>query len=146
MACTHCGKLYLQDRANNRKGNKPFCTKECKSAYLNTQSRGREIRKKRDHGHHVLVYMHDHPRADKKGMVFQHILVAEDVVGRSIKKHEVVHHINCVKNDNSRENLFVCENTSEHHRIHGSLNRCVEALLQSGAIVFDAEKKEYRIA
>ena len=148
VACTKCGTLFLQDRANHRKGNKPFCAAVCKSAYSKARSRGRTIVKKREHGEgfHVQVYQHDHPRADKTGKVFQHILVAEKMLGRGIEAYEKVHHINCVKNDNRPENLFVCASTAEHQRIHGSLNKCVELLLQSRAIIFDEERKEYRVA
>lgn len=49
----------------------------------------------------------DHPRADKSGMVLEHIVVMEEVLGRAVlwAKGEQVHHINGVKDDNRPENL-----------------------------------------
>lgn len=49
----------------------------------------------------------DHPRADKAGMVLEHIVVMEQKLGRSLdwRAGEQVHHINGVKDDNRPENL-----------------------------------------
>jgi len=48
-----------------------------------------------------------HPRADKAGMVLEHIVVMEMTLGRSIRWDlgEQVHHVNGVKDDNRPENL-----------------------------------------
>jgi hypothetical protein len=89
--------------------------------------------------------MHEHHRAGRHGTVFEHILVAEQKIGRPIERHERVHHINCIKDDNRPENLFVCADDREHFLIHGTLNDCVAELLASGAIVFDEDAKTYRV-
>lgn len=51
--------------------------------------------------------MPEHPRADKAGMVLEHIPILESVLGRSLDwlAGEQVHHINGVKDDNRPENL-----------------------------------------
>ena len=51
--------------------------------------------------------MPGHPRADKAGMVLEHIPVLETKIGRAIDwaLGEQVHHINGVKDDNRPENL-----------------------------------------
>ena len=46
-----------------------------------------------------------HPRAGRHPYVFEHILVAEDLLGRYLVKGETVHHRNCVRDDNRPENL-----------------------------------------
>lgn len=51
--------------------------------------------------------MPEHPRADKSGMVLEHIPVLEEKIGRPLdwRRGEQVHHINGVKDDNRPENL-----------------------------------------
>jgi hypothetical protein len=44
--------------------------------------------------------------------------VAEKRIGRSLRKGEVVHHINRNKKDNQPSNLWVFKNQSEHHKTH----------------------------
>jgi hypothetical protein len=55
---------------------------------------------------------------------YEHILIAEEMLGRKLKyfgqghpDNEVVHHIDCDKQNNSRENLLVCT-----HSYHTSLH------------------------
>lgn len=56
---------------------------------------------------YARVRRYGHPRGDKAGMVLEHIVVMEDVLGRAVDwtLGEQVHHINGVKDDNRPENL-----------------------------------------
>lgn len=67
-------------------------------------------------GGYVWIYMPEHHRASN-GRVFEHILVAEEKLGRKVTRDEVVHHINHVKTDNRPENLEVV-GRGEHVRNH----------------------------
>jgi len=68
-----------------------------------------------------MVFAPSHPRAhvgkDRRGYVLEHILIAEQKIGRSLAKGEVVHHINGNKKDNSPENLEVMD-SFEHRLLH----------------------------
>jgi hypothetical protein len=53
----------------------------------------------------VTVRVPGHPRAGRSPYVFEHILIAEDLLRRHLVEGESVHHINGVRDDNRPENL-----------------------------------------
>lgn len=92
-----------------------------------------------------MVYQPDHPHARENGYVYEHILVAENKLGRFLTDNEVVHHIDENKLNNSPDNLMVFSSPSEHMKYHwetrnhkyktadGQL-RTIEELAQLGGI------------
>lgn len=67
---------------------------------------------------YVLVKRPDHPGADVRGYVYEHRLVAEEQIGRALRKGEQVHHRNCVKTDNRPDNIEVASSIAEHRVLH----------------------------
>ncbi len=65
---------------------------------------------------YVLVWVPGHHRA-RKNYVYEHIIVAEKMLGREINWPEQVHHINEDRADNRPENLRVLS-PGQHHREH----------------------------
>ncbi len=54
---------------------------------------------------YVMVWVPEHPRGTRSNYVFEHILVMEVSIGRSLIGGESVHHRNGVRSDNRMENL-----------------------------------------
>jgi len=71
------------------------------------------------------VFRPDHPRANKKGYVLEHTLIAEKALGHFLPSGVETHHAN-----GSRDNgpLVICENGGYHILLH----RRAEALLACG--------------
>jgi hypothetical protein len=67
---------------------------------------------------YIKVIKKDHPRANLGLYVFEHILVAEKVLGKYLPEKASIHHVNEDKTDNRNENLVICEDESYHQYLH----------------------------
>jgi len=105
-----------------------FCSDPCsRAAHAND-------RYQRDDGY-ITINLPSHPRANKSGWVYEHIVVEERKLGRALKPKEVVHHRNENPSDNQPSNLRVFRNQAAHVRHHAR-----ERLLKQG-IDPDREKQ-----
>jgi hypothetical protein len=75
-----------------------------------------------NHNGYVEVRIPNHHRARGNGYVFEHILVAEEKLGRKLKVNEQVHHLNKNRQDNRPENLSILD-IAEHTRHHAPERR-----------------------
>jgi len=107
--CLFCLKKF---KASKRTGNKDpiYCSRECSS-----ENRKKPYIVKK--GYRKLL-IPKHSRADKKGYVFEHIVVMETYLGRSLVKNEVVHHIDHDRGNNKIENLMLFDSHSKHMAYH----------------------------
>lgn len=68
---------------------------------------------------YIIKYMPEHPRTiGNSGSVYEHILIAEQKLGRSLKEGEVVHHIDENRSNNNPDNLLVFKTKADHTRFH----------------------------
>lgn len=68
------------------------------------------------------VYMPNHHRAFDNECIYEHILKAEEKIGRELKDEEVVHHIDFDKTNNNYDNLMIFDSNKSHITYHGMLN------------------------
>jgi hypothetical protein len=75
---------------------------------------------------YISIYKPDHPRAAKsggyQGYVYEHILVAEKILGRHLHLNEDVHHLSFNHKDNRPENLLILLH-GQHTKLHNFMRR-----------------------
>lgn len=90
----------------------------------------------------MIVRSDGHPKA-RSGYVAEHILIAEDTIGRFLKNGEIVHHIDCDKKNNSPDNLSVLTR-AQHSSAHQSINGIIKGLIGAGIVWFDVKNFRYK--
>jgi hypothetical protein len=69
-------------------------------------------------GGYVLIRRPDHPRADSRGYVKEHILEVEKALGKFLPPGVEVHHVDEDKAHNRHANLVACQDHSYHSLLH----------------------------
>lgn len=64
------------------------------------------------------IYKPGYHRSHKSGRVYEHVLVAEKILGKPLPKNAVVHHIDGNGLNNNKNNLVICENDTYHKMLH----------------------------
>jgi hypothetical protein len=101
--CEFCGtpidSAYITKRGykRGRHGGIRYCSRVC-------ANRGREKKVKIDRHGYVYTYPEGCTRKDQR-QIYEHRLVMEKIIGRSLTKNETVHHKNGIRHDNRPENL-----------------------------------------
>ncbi len=118
ITCGFCKKQVLRDISTRK-----FCNNKCaiesKKKFLDIpdclESASRKLDKNLGY---VRVYVPMHPEANTWGYVYEHRVIAEQIIGRRLEKGEIVHHKNGKRWDNRPENLEVMTH-EEHGKLHG---------------------------
>lgn len=116
--CIVCGKRCTVYRSPSAQA-PVTCSLKCTGIKQRGQGNGSFSggRHLADNGY-VRVLSPDHPGADTRGYVWEHRIVMEQKLGRRLRRGEVVHHINHVRDDNRAENLELFASHSEHMKHH----------------------------
>lgn len=67
---------------------------------------------------YVQIYRPEHPKARDNGYVFEHTLIAEQVLGKPLPAKAQVHHVDDNGTNNSHRNLVLCEDDAYHKLLH----------------------------
>lgn len=67
---------------------------------------------------YVLIHQPKHSRADTRGYVLEHVLVAERALGKALPPAAQVHHVNLDRSDNRPQNLVICPDDAYHKLLH----------------------------
>lgn len=71
---------------------------------------------------YVLIKDANNPNADVRGYVYEHRLVAQQLLGRPLTRKEIVHHKDGNKQNNSPDNIEVVVGNQEHLFRHRKLS------------------------
>ena len=86
-----------------------------------SQSNKKQFARVRILNRYRVIHKPHHPKAMQsenwKGFVYEHIAIAEKMLGRSLTDAEVVHHLNGNRADNRQGNLLVLE-SGQHAKLH----------------------------
>ena len=85
-----------------------------------------------------MIWKPDHHRAYDNGCVYEHILVAEEKLGRELKNGEYIHHIDECKINNNPDNLMIFDSNASHTAFHDGV---IPVLLDNGT--YHCEPKVY---
>ena len=108
--CNDCGKL-ISDKAKR--------CHSCGAIYLNKHHRGTNSPnwkggKCYDSDGYIRVLNRSHPRAEKSGYVYQHILAWEEFNKMPLPENYIIHHLNGRKDDNRIRNLQALPRKGHH--------------------------------
>ena len=112
IPCLHCNSIF-----NARESKLGLMPKFCSQVCFGLNKRKPYIIKKG----YKKILDYNHPRADKKGYVFEHIVVMEKHLGRLIEKQEEVHHIDKDRGNNNINNLMLFPDHYSHMQYHRKL-------------------------
>ena len=129
MICDYCGKSIDMSKYRLRNQKRHYCCYKCRRDALskyNTEEnpmnkKGKTLEHRIKHGD-LLRGRGEGKTYTKRLGRHEHRIVAEEMIGRSLKKGEIVHHIDGNKKNNTPSNLKIMTQ-SEHARLHFTKNR-----------------------
>jgi len=68
--------------------------------------------------HYIVPAPQDHPNKMSNGYIYEHILIAEEKLGRYLTDEETVHHLDNDGFNNSPDNLLIFASNAEHTAYH----------------------------
>jgi len=159
--CDTCGKTFERQSGRTRKNlNNHFCSSCYDPSTINKLGRAKRFQgyesrignKWIDSCGYINVYIG--PKNSNKrqytgerdycGSIREHVFIMEEYLERSLKKGEVVHHIDGNKTNNNLDNLQVMS-VADHNNCHGKSKEVIFDLYKQGIVGYNRETKKYYI-
>lgn len=126
--CCQCGcgkKTTISDKTDRRAGwmkNKPrrFISGHNRRGFSGVKSPSWKGGRFKDIRNHIRILMPNHPRADCKGYIKEHIFLAEKALGKVMPPKVVVYH-------HSTSQLVICQNQAYHLFLHKRMREAINA-------------------
>ena len=112
-----CGKSIPRTKGRfyrRSKSGKHFLYKHQMRGHLHWKWRGGVIFAKG----YIWIKNDTHYRATPRGYVKRAVLVAEQKLGRRLRRNEIVHHRNHIKTNDTPSNIEVLKNQTQHMALH----------------------------
>ena len=119
--CEECGKKISMPPSQYERSKRHFCSRRCHMKHMNRELNPTrmtpETRKKLSIARKEKLSLGSQSYEKTLGR-HTHRIVAEQKIGRPLRKGEVVHHIDGNKHNNEPENLMVFRSQADHARWH----------------------------
>lgn len=125
FVCEHCCKPFFRKQRLDHGNPFRFCSRTCSLAAMQGEDApnyktGRTVPKRADL--YVRSLQPGHPRAFRNS-IYEHIVVAELVLGKPLPLGACVHHVDENRHNNSSGNLVICQDVAYHNLLHARLRR-----------------------
>lgn len=143
LICEVCDREFTQYHSNNTS----YCNFKCKRLGVRRKFKGMPVKgpkRTKPWGSGYIsssgykIISKNHPNAQRrskngKGQISEHIWVMSEYLKRPLLKHERVHHINGIRDDNRLENLELWSHSHPPgQRVEDKIKWCIEFLHQYG--------------
>ena len=112
VPCSYCGKIVQRNLHALKRNKCNYCSFSCRGKWLAKNKRAEKHPnwkggRCKGSGGYIKIFKPDYCNSDSKGYILEHRYILEQKLERSLKRKEVVHHLNGIRDDNRPENSYL---------------------------------------